>query len=127
MLVLEASNLGHKGGHDRLCSLCSLVRENLLERWVFFQVLNFSEVFFTYVRVCAKSLGSHLTLCDPIDCSPPHSSVHGVSQSRTGSRVPFPPPGDLPEPGIELASLTSPALEGGFFTTSTTREAHYSS
>ena len=31
--------------------------------------------------------------------------------------------GDLPEPGIELASVTSPALAGGFFTTNATWEA----
>ena len=32
--------------------------------------------------VCAKSLQSCLTLCDPIDCSPPWSSVHGLVQAR---------------------------------------------
>ena len=31
--------------------------------------------------------------------------------------MPFPPPGDLHDPGIEPASLASPALAGGFFTT----------
>ena len=30
--------------------------------------------------------------------------------------LPFPSPGDLPNPGIERASLVSPALAGGFFT-----------
>ena len=30
--------------------------------------------------------------------------------------MPFPSPGDLPDPGIELVSLVSPALAGGFFT-----------
>ena len=35
--------------------------------------------------------------------------------------------GDLPNPGIEPTSLTSPALDGGFFTTSATREAQPSS
>ena len=30
------------------------------------------------VCVCAKSLQSCLTLCDPMDCSPPGSSVHGI-------------------------------------------------
>ena len=30
--------------------------------------------------------------------------------------MPFPSPGDLPNPGFELASLASPALTGGFFT-----------
>ena len=35
----------------------------------------------------------------------------------------LPPPGDLPYPGIEPVSLTSPALPGGLFTTSTAWEA----
>ena len=39
------------------------------------------------------------------------------------SGLPFPPSGDLPDPGIEIPSLTSPALAGGFFTTSATWEA----
>ena len=38
-------------------------------------------------------------------------------------RLPFSAPGDLPDPGITSVSLTSPALAGGFFTTSTTWEA----
>jgi len=33
------------------------------------------------------------------------------------SGLPFPSPGDLPDPGIEGVSLTSPALAAGFFTT----------
>ena len=39
----------------------------------------------------AKSLQSCLTLCDPMDCSPPGSSVHGVLQARTleGGAIPF--------------------------------------
>ena len=32
---------------------------------------------------CAKSLQSCPTLCDPKDCSPPSSSVHGILQART--------------------------------------------
>ena len=38
--------------------------------------------------------------------------------------LPFPPPGDLPNPGIRPAALRSPALASGFFTSSPTREAH---
>ena len=73
------------------------------------------------VSMGAKSLQWCPILCDPVDCSPPGSSVHGILQARKlGSGWPCPPPGDLPDPGIELASLKSPALAGGFFTTSTT-------
>ena len=45
------------------------------------------------------------------------------SRQEYWSEMPFPTPGDLPDPGIEPASLSSPALAGGFFTTSTTWEA----
>ena len=38
------------------------------------------------------------------------------------SGVPYPPPGNFPDPGIKPTSLTSPALEGGFFATSATAE-----
>ena len=34
--------------------------------------------------------------------------------------MPYPPPGDLPDPEIKLLSPVAPALAGGFFTTSTT-------
>ena len=38
------------------------------------------------------------------------------------SGLPFPPPGHLPDPGIKPASLVSPALAGGFFTTEPPRK-----
>ena len=64
-----------------------------------------------------------LILCNPVDHSPPGSSVHGILQASilewvtmTSSRGSF-------LPGIRLMSLTPPALAGGFFTTSATWEA----
>ena len=45
------------------------------------------------------------------------------SRQEYWSGLPFPTPGDLPDPGIEHSSLTSPALAGGLFTTATW-EAH---
>ena len=47
------------------------------------------------------------------------------SRQEYWSWLPCPPPGDLPTLGIEPKSLMSVALAGGFFTTSTTLEAHY--
>ena len=41
-----------------------------------------------------------LTLCDPMDCSPPGSSVHGLLQEKHWSGLPLPSPGDLPDPAI---------------------------
>ena len=56
---------------------------------------------------------------------PPGSSVHGVLQARVLECVARPPPGALPHPGTEPASLMSPALAGGFFTPRATWEGLY--
>ena len=53
----------------------------------------------------AKSLQSCPTLCDPMDCSLPGSSAHGIFQARV-LELPFPFPGDLPDPGKEPRSPT---------------------
>ena len=47
----------------------------------------------------------------------------GFSMQEYWSGLLCPPSGDLPDPGIEPVSLRSPALAGGFFTTSATWEA----
>ena len=64
------------------------------------------------------------TLCNLMDYSLPGFSVHGTLQARILECVAMPPPRDLPDPGIEPRSLKSPVLAGGFFTSSTTWEAH---
>ena len=46
----------------------------------------------------------------------------GFSRQEYWSGLPCPPPGDLPDPGIEPAFFTSPALADGFFTSSATWE-----
>ena len=52
------------------------------------------------------------TLCDPVDCSPPGSTVYGILHAQKYlSGLPFPSARDLPNPRIE------PGLGGGFFTT----------
>ena len=61
-----------------------------------------------------------LTLCYPMDCKPPGSSVHRIFRQEHWSGLPFPPSGDLPNTGIEPKSLVS---TGRLFTTSATWEA----
>ena len=51
--------------------------------------------------------------CDPKDCSLPGSSDHGIAQARILKWLPFPSPGDLPDPGIEPRS---PALQADALT-----------
>ena len=73
--------------------------------------------------MCAKSLQWCWTLGDPMDCSPPGSSGHGILQARMLEWVAMPssrgssPPGDR-TPGL----LISPALAGRFFIASATWE-----
>ena len=65
--------------------------------------------------VCAQP---GLTLCEPMDCSPPDSSGHGIFQARIlmgDGGLSFPVPGDLPNTGIEPASLASAVSADGFF------------
>ena len=102
---------------------------------------------------CVLIVQSHLTLCHPVDCSWPGSSLHGIFLARilesnshsvmpdsvtpwtAAHQVPlsmgfsrqeywngllFPTTGDHLNPGIKRTSLASPALAGGFFTTSGT-------
>ena len=91
----------------------------------------------------SKSRYLSSTLCDPVDCSPPGSSAHGIVLARVLERVAVPSPGSsargivrarvlervaVPSPGI------SPPREGAqvcigrrFFTTDATGEAHPSS
>ena len=57
-----------------------------------------------HLHVCAKSIQSYLTLCDPVDCSLPASFVHEFSKQEHWSGLPFPPPGDLPDPRVGLNS-----------------------
>ena len=54
-----------------------------------------------------------------------HQAPLSMGFSRQGywSGLPCLPPGDPPDPGIKLGFLASPALAGGFFTTSATWEA----
>ena len=48
-----------------------------------------------------------LTLCDPMDCSLPGSSVNGILQARIPEWIAMAPLGDLPNPGTEPASHVS--------------------
>ena len=64
---------------------------------------------------CCLVTKSDTTPCNPVDCSQPGSSVHGIFPGKTtGVGYHFLLLGDLPDPGIEP---TSPVLAGGFFTT----------
>ena len=60
--------------------------------------------------------------CDPIVAHQAPLSME-FSKQEYWSGLPFPPPGDLPDPKLESGNLRSAALAGRFFTTSTTWES----
>ena len=63
--------------------------------------------------VCAQLC---LTLCGPVDCSSPNSSVHGIFQARILEWVAVSSSRGSFQPRHQTISLESPALAGGFFT-----------
>ena len=103
----------------------------VVKKWELYgYILSYNKIYYRtmiFKRVWKKEsevAQSCLTLCDPMDCSLPGSSVHGVFQatvlewaaisfSRGSSRpkgrrsgLPFPSPGDLPDPRVESVSPT---------------------
>ena len=60
---------------------------------------------------------------NPRDCRPPGSSVHRISQAKILEPVTISSSKDLSDPGIKFAPLLSPALAGGFLTSSATWKA----
>ena len=65
------------------------------------------------VCVCAKLLWSWPTLCDPMDCSPPSSSVHGIPLAGILEWGAIPFSGGSSDTGIEPTSPVASALQTG--------------
>ena len=74
------------------------------------------------MSACAKSLQLCLTLCDPVDCSPPGSSVHGILQARILECVAFPFSRGSSRPRDRAHVSYVSCIAGGFFTSRATRE-----
>ena len=67
------------------------------------------------VCVCMLSSVQFFATLWIVACQPPLSMK--LSRQEYWSGLPFPPPGDRPNPGIKPTSFASPAMAGGFFTT----------
>ena len=72
----------------------------------------FSFAIFAVMCVCVLRVQSCLTLCNPMGCSPPSSSVHGVLQARLLERVAI----SFSRGSSQPVSLESPKSAGRFFT-----------
>ena len=84
---------------------------------------NIHQVVISLVAALCLAHQACLTLCDPVDCSPPGSSVHGILQARILEWVAMPSSGRSSWPSNwTMVSF----IAGGFFTSWATREAHFS-
>ena len=70
-----------------------------------------------YAHLQCKLCVLCVRLCDPKVCSPPGSSVHGISQARILEWVAISSSRGSSQPRIKPASPVSPVLAGRFFTT----------
>ena len=82
---------------------------------------NFVREYYEQLRGC---LLSRVQPCDPVDCSPPDTSVHQIFQARILEWVAISFSRGSSQPRDQPKSFVSPASAGGFFTTVATREAH---
>ena len=80
-------------------------------QWLFHEIYGFIPV------VIVQALKSCPTLCDPVDGSPQASLSMGFLRQEYWSGLPFPSPGNRPNPEIEPRSPASPALAGWSLTT----------
>ena len=76
---------------------------------------------YTYVLVDQSCPSLH----DPMDCRLPGSSVHGIFRQEHWSGLPMSTSGALPDPGMELMALASPAFVGRLCTTVPPEEPTY--
>ena len=106
----------HLEQEDRLTSWVKL--RLLFSKWVntifwpWTYILKFGSIvciLFVCVQLCP-------TLCNPMGCSHQAPLSMGFSQQEHWSGLSFPPPGDIPNPGIKPTSPSSPELAGNFFT-----------
>ena len=106
----------HKSSSSKLCYLPLIDKMGVLDKlpWHYRLGLVYIVCHFSCVQLFA-------TLCTVVHQAP--LSV-GFSRQDHWSAFPLLSPGDLPYSGIGLMSLMSPALVGGFLTTSATWEAH---
>ena len=79
-----------------------------------------------YLYAWVLSPVSHVQFCATIWTVAHQAPLSmGISRLEYWSGLPCPPPGDLPDPGIEPTSLMFPELAGRFFTASTTGKPVY--
>ena len=111
-----------------LQTLCLALSERIKNEYMtnFLSLMKNDQIHYQtiYVQVCMLSRFSRVRFfVTPWTVAHQALLSMGFSRQDYWSGLPCPPPGDLPDPGIELASLVAPTLTGKFFTNTATWEA----
>ena len=109
----------HQGSSGRFQNGQSIVRDDVSSHAVLVDIWDKIPYVCTLSTSCVQLVVTPWTIAHQAPLS------MGFSRQEYWSGLPCPPPGDLPDPGIEPVSLMSPALAGRFLTTSTTWEAQF--
>ena len=119
--IVTSPNCAHKP-HLFSKSSCCL---DLSHSFFSFSAIHHLPFLYFHACMCAKLLQLCPTLCDPMDCSPPGSSVHGILQARILEWVAMPSSRGSSHPmdRTHAGEPACPALAGRFFITSTAWEA----
>ena len=101
--LVAALHLPRGCGPHMFCDMCDKggTRDTQPEDPSFFQVPPCWDRLTNRLYSCSVMSNS----CNPVDSSPPDSSVHGISRQECWHGLLFPPSGELPDPGIKLGSL----------------------
>ena len=110
---LRTSHWQNQGDDEETEGNCKIVSVSILRsrKWQENASLMWAQLYNRWECIRCLVAQSCPALFDPMDCSPPASSVHGILQERILEWVVIPSPGDLPNPGIEPASSVSPVLQ----------------
>ena len=103
----------HKSQNRQLCFLISYgIVIKLDDQYVVWIIIleNYAH-WIRYACVCVLSRFSHVQLCAPWIVAYQAPLCMGFPRQERWSELPCPPPGDLPNPGIEPTSLVAPALQ----------------
>ena len=103
MVTLIAFQFMLEGLLLELCKTCETAPQNIKKD---------TNCYYWCMCTCAQLC---LTLCDPMECSLQTPLFMKFSRQEYWSGLPFPSPGDLPDPGTKLTPLGSTSLASRFF------------
>ena len=124
---MQSPQVRHDGGTKHSTwVLCIIIQSEEIWYHCISSLSYFILIFFMYLYICIKgsesvSCQQCLTLCNPMDCSPPGSSIHGILQARIQESVDIPFFWESSRPRDRTGDF---CITGRFFTVWATKEVY---